>query len=402
MINLYTGNHGKKDGIQDYIDILSYICKSRGTGLKVSEEISDSGVNIVIDEFTNLVSNNRIRDIRALSESVRFVYILSEFIEKRFMVKSFNHFGGILDSAFIACINIYFRWIREDFKKACFKDYFVFFLLSPVLLFYGILVFKENLSQCLSRTHGISTLFSIGANNRSHKLAYMHMRYLGFEAMISYADAVVLSHDSMRKGYDEFCSEGGYNLDPVGVLYPEFSSIDLFENYLDSKECYIEMTGSITKYRKNYVEEMNRKIFLLGLNNYFGMTNCYSFHEILKIKPSERAAFSLHPPQSAEWKYSSPTRIYRSLYIDKSIPILTKKFDQHPIEDVCLVLEGSKTLLQMYDLHSSPATLAEFLNTRIDRYLEKAKVVNNVIFENFIELSENSCSLCYSKPHEKR
>ena len=101
MINLYTGNHGKKDGIQDYIDILSYICKSRGTDLKVSEEISDSGVNIVIDEFTNLVSNNRIRDIRELSESVRFVYILSEFIEKRFMVKSFNHFGGILDLSLI-------------------------------------------------------------------------------------------------------------------------------------------------------------------------------------------------------------------------------------------------------------------------------------------------------------
>lgn len=42
--------------------------------------------------------------------------------------------------------------------------------------------------------------------------------------------------------------------------------------------------------------------------------------------------------------YSSPTRIYRSLRYEHSIPVLTRHYDTEPIEGLCVVYRGSETL----------------------------------------------------------
>ena len=393
MINLYIGNHGKKDGIKDYIDILSQIFESRGIDVKVSEELCDSGVNMVIDEFSNTIKNSEIRTLKKSSDSVRFVYVLTEFIEKKFMVRSFNHFGSIIDSSFIAFINIYLRKRRKNFKKARFQDYLAFFLLSPFLPLYGIKFLVTNFINFFKnyRSQGRKNIFKI--NPQTHHLIYMHMRYLGFEEMIGYADAVILSHGSIEKGYDGFRRELGEGCNSGGVLYPELphdTLTDFFMHHGQKKKLFIEMTGSITSYRYKFISKINTDILLAGVNNLLGHTKNFPFKKILRIKQINRGAFSLHPPQSVRWPYSSPTRIYRSLCVDKSIPILTKNFNQHPIEDVCIVYKGEETILTMYGIYKNNLALTELMEPRLAKYMKLAKEGNNIVCAEILEIVKNS------------
>jgi hypothetical protein len=387
MIHIYIGNHGKKDGIQDYIDILSHVMKTRGVEVEVSEKLHESGINVVIDEFTNFISNNQIASLAKSPCPARFVYVLTEFIEKRFMIRSFNHFGSLIDSAILAFFNLYLRWRRRDFKRASLRDYLAFVSLSPVLMLYGVWFLVRCSYRFFRHTRNVSTFLHV--NSRVHHLIYMHMRYLGFEAMIEYADGIVFSHDAIRQGYEKFRSAGGDGIDPMGLLYPEFSAINLFPQQLSAKKLYVEMTGSITRYRSSFARKLNSLIVLLGLHHMFGVTMCYSFSDISKTKPNMRAAFSLHPPQSVTWPYSSPTRIYRALCVDKNIPVLTKNFKQHPIEDLCLMYEGEQTVLTMHELYTDKSALAGFLEMRIEPYLRLAKEANDRLCVQLFTLVAN-------------
>jgi hypothetical protein len=388
VINLYIGNHGdrNKNSVEDFVKFLTDILKGRGIDSEVSEELRDSGINIVIDGFDNYIINKQIVKLAESPASVRFVYFLTEYIEKHFMVRSFNHFGGIFDSAILSLINLYLRQKRKDFRRASFQDYLLFFLLSPMILIFGIRYFVGNIYRYFRYDHSLSTLFHI--DFRLRYLLYMHTRYLGLEAMIGYADGIAFCHDGVRKGYEEFREAVGAGTVPLGLFYQEFSSNDLPRN-LQDKECYIEMTGRITQYRAGFAKKIDNCITFLGLHPFFGMTKCYSFFDVLEIKPSKRGAFSLHPPQSVRWPYSSPTRIYRALCVDKNIPVLLKNLKQHPIEDLCLVYEDQKTVLTMYELYTNKSALPGFLEARVAQYLRLAKETNDHFCIAFLELVQN-------------
>lgn len=115
------------------------------------------------------------------------------------------------------------------------------------------------------------------------------------------------------------------------------------------------------------------------------MSQVYSF---MHTKSNTvRAAFSLHPPQTMNWKYSSPTRLFRALDQDGNIPVLTHYFNQHPIEDVCLVYEGNQTILDMYDFYHDKNKAWAYLLPRLDRYAQTAELENNKVVQKMISLN---------------
>ena len=103
-LNLYIGNHGKPDGIEDYIVLITNLMANRGVQVRVSSAYDPHAVNLVIDEFTNYVENHRLAAFKKAYPRSKIVFILTEFAVRSWGVKSFNNFGGPFDAAAIALV----------------------------------------------------------------------------------------------------------------------------------------------------------------------------------------------------------------------------------------------------------------------------------------------------------
>lgn len=370
--NLYIGNHGKRDGIEDFIEIISNILSRRGHMVTVSSELKIDSPNIIIDEFTNFIANKKIAEIKNTHPETKLIYVLTEFIESKYGVKSFNLFGGILDASAVSLINLFLRIRRSDFLPPKLSD----FLSALILLPFSLLFFAVYLGKMLLRRRKISL------SGYVHSKIYMHMRYLGFESMLRHADLLLLAHEANANGLKQLIKPG----QPVGgVLYPEVDKEKLIKNLFSKKSLSIEITGSVTKYRQKWINRINNTIVLLGIKKEFQMCQHISFSN-KKNKDEPRGAFSFHPPQNAKWKYSSPTRIFRALTHDFNLPVLTKYFGQNPIEDICLIFDGDDSILQMYDFYHNKQKALAFLTPRISKYSSIAELENNKIAEAMLSL----------------
>lgn len=362
IINIYVANHGKRDGIEDFITILTDIFSKRGHEVNVTEELCLDSINLIIDEFTNIVNNLEISEFKKKYPEVKIVYVLTEFIEKKYLVKSFNFFGSLVDAALIAAMTVYFRRRRKDFIALTFKEWLIAAAYAPLLLIY---VGRHILLNLLSKS-------PIPLLKKVHSPAYMLMRYLGLEKMISNADAVILSHDLIADGLKEIST----SVPILGTLYPEIDWDKIKNCVFKDKELFCEITGSITPYRHRQIMMINQQILALGLTNTFGLCQAISFGQGVNL-PLARGGYSLHPPQSEKWKYSSPTRIFRALQYDCNIPVLTRVFNQHPIENLGLAYNGDETLFSMYRYFKYPEALTSFIEPKVMEYVELSRAKNN-------------------------
>ncbi len=394
--NLYIANHGKRDGVEDYLSILEDVIFRHGHEFSVSEHLDPDRVNILIDEFTNFICNTEIIAFRRQHPNARLVFVLTEFIESRLLVRTFNFFGGLLEAAPVAAMNVYFRLRRDDFLPPSFRDWLVASAYSPLLLVYYLLHRLKNLGA--NKRMGVQT--------RLYRRAYMLMRYLGLEKVIGCADAVILSHDMIAPGLRKLSP-----VTPVlGTVYPELDFGQIKNTLFSGKELYTEITGSITPYRRKYIHKIDSNLVVLGMKNTFYLCRTISFggsgakpvsdgkgverSKPLAVQPwavterrFSRGAYSLHPPQSRGWKYSSPTRIFRALRYDHNMPVLTRVFDQHPIERLCLVFNGKESLIRMYRYYREPATLLAFLEPRVNEYMRITKKANDALVAALVEVA---------------
>lgn len=215
---------------------------------------------------------------------------------------------------------------------------------------------------------------SLLLNVRLHQTAYMVMRFLGLERMIGYADCIVLTHDMIVSGVKNLDS----NASIAGTVYPEIDEQEIREKIFKGKALQLEVTGSISPFRQAVVEEVNTTIRLLGIHHIFKMCQVHSFSDVSGLT-DERAAFSLHPPQTAKWKYASPTRIFRALQCDNNMPVLTRKFAQHPIEELAIEYEGYESLLRMYQYFNDKEQLFHFLDPAMEKYIGISRRGNDAI-----------------------
>ena len=378
-LNLYVGNHGKLDGIEDYIDLITNLMAKRGVQVRVSSTYDPHAVNLVIDEFTNYAENYRLAAFKKTYPRSKIVFILTEFAVRNWGVKSFNHFGGPFDAAAIALFDVYLRFVRDDFGRATMGSILKLVLYSPLL---ALQMLPDSFWLALIKLTGRRTSHRGVRYLRTHyRTIYFHMRYLGLKAYLPYADAIIASHERIIDGFSREIGAPGSPQQYLGVLYPELEERDVLDRLMVDKKLFIEITGSITRYRQKWIERINRQLISLGLQNVFGSCMSLPFSLLASDKPVNRGAYSLHPPQTRSWPYCSPTRIFRALSVDHNLPVLTHHFHQNPIEDVCFVFENQKSTIEMFEMYADPARRRAFVEPRVKSYNKVVAVRNDALVE---------------------
>lgn len=365
-LSLYIGNHGKVDGIEDYIVLITKLMEKRGIRVTTSPVLDPQAVNLVIDEFTNYAENQRMAAFKRAYPQSKIIFVLTEFAVRKWGVESFNHFGGPTEAAIIALFDVYLKLVRDDFGRVGAGSLLKLLCYSPLLAFQllpGVLPFMLGM---LRGKHLPFDVF-LRANQRT---IYFHMRYLGLKAFLRYADAIIISHERVIDGFAKDSGADGQPLHFLGVLYPELEERKVLDSMMVGKKLFMEVTGSVTRYRQKWIERINRQLTTLGLHNAFGNCMALPFSLLASNKPIERGAYSLHPPQTRTWPYSSPTRIFRALSVDRNLPVLTHHFHQNPIEDVCFVLENKMSIVELYEMYADPARLRKFIEPRVKSYNE--------------------------------
>ena len=363
---LYTGNHGKKDGIQEFIGIFHQVAERLGHEVKITKRLMAGQVNFLIDEFSNRYENERLAQFKREHPDSIIVLVLTEFVETKYGVRSLNHFGSLFDSGLISVINIVLRFKRADFNRPRPRDWFDLALFSPIVFGYGLWIGMRWLFAVL-RSGGKFQSFGSLIWRRLHRLAYFHMRYLGLEKYMSLADRILVSHEYIFTGLNRLGWLTDDDSRVLGVFYPEFDVEQVLRKTHGKMSPAMEITGTISPYRRKWIHKYNSALLKLGMHNTLDMVKVRSFGDEKKHR-RRPAAFSLHPPQTAKWPYSSPTRLFRSLQTDGAIPVVTKRFSQNPIEDVCLEYDGFDTLKQLADMHSDSEKKRRFIEERIVRY----------------------------------
>lgn len=378
-LSLYIGNHGKANGIEDYILIITKLMLKRGIPIQVSSKLDPKAVNLVIDEFTNYVENHRIAEFKKAHPYSKIVFVLTEFAERKWGVESFNHFGGVFESAAIALFDVYLRMIRDDLGRLGVGQYLKLMCYLPLLVLQMV---QDTSRIAFGRLNGKRLPNTVAKYLKTyHRTIYLHMRYLGLKSCMRYADAVITSHEKIIDGFSADKGADGQPLPCFGVLYPEFDKGEVLDKLMVGKKLFIEITGSVTRYREKFINRTNRHLVSLGLHNVFGFCMPLRFSVLASNKPVDRGAYSLHPPQTRTWPYCSPTRIFRALAVDHNLPILTHHFDQNPIEDVCFVLEGKRSIIELYEIYYDRVRLMNFIEPRLHAYNEIAAARNDSLVE---------------------
>ena len=374
-INVYIGNH--KD-LQDDIVYLNYIFSKRNIDVITSIELDPDSVNIIYDDFCDYERAKKIIDFKEDNPKSIVVMISSEHIIEHFFARSFNFFsGGIMDAAVISLLNIYYRISVKHFNYPSLRDLVVAILYSPIVMIdYMMNIIKYTTLKKISFHY-----------KRPRKFGYMLQRYIGFEKMVNYAESVILLNNK-----DAASANFSDDKPIIGALYPEFDVDDIKKNIFKNKDLFFEVTGTVTQYRLNKMQEINDDISDLNLQNSF--SRCKDFpkggiHEISAVVSKEgiiRGAYSLHPPRTEVWRYASSSRLYRALCIDYNMPILTKNFNQHPIEDVCFIYDDKEKLFQFRDYYLNIEKFLPILESKIDKYMQIAKEHNDKFLENLSDL----------------
>jgi hypothetical protein len=205
------------------------------------------------------------------------------------------------------------------------------------------------------------------------------MRYLGLKACLRHADAVITSHERIIDGVS--LAPDARPLQHIGVLYPEFDERAVLDRLMQGKKLFMEITGTISRYRQRWIEQINQQLIALGMHNAFGYCVSISFSQLSPGKRIDRGAYSLHPPQTRSWSYSSPTRIFRALAVDNNLPVLTHHFHQSPIEDVCFLHEGQQSIVELYEMYADPVRLRRFIEPRLKAYNEIVAARNDALVD---------------------
>jgi hypothetical protein len=376
-INIFLSNH--KQGMADDItNILSNIFERSNFEVVESRLLDPYAINIIIDEFTNFIINFEITQFKKKYPEAKIIFLLTEFFSTKFFVKSLNLFeSNIFDLSLISIIKPLIFYVRSDYtQKPGLQEWFLFFLYLPIFLIY----FPLLLLMMFCRLIKIELLCNLRLKVR--RLIYMELRYSGLLTMIKYADALIDTHNLISASIPK-----NLTIKKFGTIYPEFNIEDIRGNLLVEKQMSIEMTGTITPYRKMWIRRINHTIFLKSLRSIMNFVRGYNFSN---KQEKGKSAFSMHPPQSKKWKYCSPIRIYRAVAVDFNIPIITKNFSQHPIEDIAIFYEGYETLLNVYHIYNNTKLLKIFFK-RLKLYNEKVITLNDkVVCEMLKNLNRKS------------
>lgn len=290
---IVLGNHASHAGIGDIVySISDYF--SRDYRVSTAEGVAPGKFNIIIDEFSNPYFVQFLKEAKQANRGTRYAIVATEFYTPFSLLglrlgATFNFFGGVRD------------WAS------------------------GGRIAASRLSLGL------------------YQLPYMHRRFIGFLAALEIADAVLTIHPKILESLGAWATHGDKRLPPNANIYPR---IDLARGYrakrLRSLPFGYAMTGTQTPFRKAVAEKLLLAFHKAGydwpiyLHVPFGDVGRFELSGYPPETP--KYLYNINPPQKRNWPYSSPMRILRAALLGQ-IPVVTRKFGDHEIEQIALVLD---------------------------------------------------------------
>ena len=376
-INLYTHNHNSRKGIDDFCTTLTQIFSSRGLPVIEGDSLVSDGINLLIDEFSTDERVENLQNFKEKNKKASVVLVLTEFFQQHSLIDSLNLFDRILVPLFLCFYMPRLRWMRHNTRKfrikECLKSLCVAPLVAPVLFMMEVLLYflrEKHNARLLNKILDIKSQFAVAI--------YMHNRFLGLVEVLGCVDGIIVAHDGIRPGLEEIIRKNNVKFDFIQLFVPELTGS--FEKSLFLKnKLGLQVSGTITHYRKKCVDNLILDAAKSKIEA-FKKVHIKSFSEADQ-QLTLSSAYSFHPPQSNSWLYSSPTRIYRSLQVDFSIPVLTRLFGDHPIEHVCLVYDGEETLKYMNEIFNDNGKLDRYVKEKVKPYISFSKRYNDSLVD---------------------
>lgn len=379
---IFTGNHDMLDPIEDYLAFLEGMLANRGYEVRVDDALDPGAVNIVIDEFSDPARSDVLRRFKSTHPGAPVIFLLTEFCERRFGFRTFNHFSGLAYSAALSIANVLQRRRLGGRVGLRGRDFVQLGLYLPL----AILDLVVHVAAWPVRwASGGPTESPLQRYRRRYRRAiYMHSRYLGFICNMDLADGVMSIHEQIEAAYHAIPGYSRVAGPFLGVIAPEINARDVADNLMRDRDLAVELTGSVTTYRERWIRKFDALVDSSGLSARVGKCRVIRFGSNGPDTGSRRAAYSLHPPQDENWPYCSPTRIYRALVTDRNVPVITRYYGQSPIENLCLRLEGESTLREMVTMFDDREKLLGCMNPRLKQYEGQASRTNDLVVRGLL------------------
>jgi hypothetical protein len=341
-VYLVWGNHASTVGIGEIVFTVAASLPDRYV-LKPTRAIKPGKLNIIIDEFSNPYFVSQLAEIKKNDPATRYVVVATEFITP----------VSIFGVEFARTFN--FFWAARDLR---------------------------NLAR--NWLHGPNRLPS-----------YMQRRYLGFMKALTVFDLLVYVHPSIGSGLADVARKYPNLKSPPVVIYPELP-VPLVEQ---DDRLGFDVTGTITRYRMKILHRLGMQFARAGWSQPAWRHVSFSASKPIEltdstidyhygrqdktvdikaeVKESEKPfLFNINPPQQTGWPYSSPMRILRAAMLGQ-IPVVTKKFGDHEIEDIAWSWDGRlDTALKVIHLAMDREQLVGRYMQSVQRYNSLAKEKN--------------------------
>ncbi len=338
MLNLYTKNHPNKTGISDFLIILKLLFSKHNIKLNPSDEEVYKNYAF-IDEFSDyfeILSLKKKKDERGLT----YILFSTEFETENGNGKSFNQFKetNIIEARIIDLVSLLIFFTPKKLRNFSLLGKFSALIFFPIILFKILHLKKITYDNIVNEIREFK------------RRVYMKVRRKGFDLFSNEVDLIIKIHPLLNKNEDDF------------VIYPPIS------DYKTPKNKKIKVSGTQTNYRIKQCREFKLKIKNKKLNYDFKFNSKISFQTQPK---KEIFGFSYQPAQTSIWDKSNPVKIWRDFVLHDAIPIVDRKFNDHPIENIAIT--RNEFLYQKYNNN-------QLLNEQ-KLYKNNSDKLNKLVFE---------------------
>ena len=300
QVYIAIGNHRSFVGIKEIVHSVQSSL-SESLSVKLTRELKSNSVNIIIDEFSGLFDLAVIKKTKELYPNTKIVIVATEFATPVSLLgveltKTFNFFGT-----------------RDDWIKL---------VLGALRTLVG----------------GVPS--------------YMQMRYHGFTSALQYCDLLAVIHPAILPTISQLVRQSGPGLASPFAVYPRIGPLSVVQlNRLWQLPVGFTMTGTQTRFRAGLTRRLVRKFqhvgwlspiykhipFEASANDALPSDSDDYLTDYQSVAPEY--LFNINPPQTENWPYSSPMRILRAILLGQ-IPVVTKKFHDHLLENVATLWDG--------------------------------------------------------------
>lgn len=366
-------NRGSVARVLDQVSVLGRAFEGAAS-VSLSPVIVDGAVNILLDGHSG--DGDLCRALETRSARTKIIILATEFLGKVEGIATFNPW---IDDAGVEILRL-----TSEARDAGFLQRFFYFCrlkwIKKSIRWFG--TFDDLQSY--------------------HAVRYNKLRFESFLRIVPQVDGIIASHPLILAQLAEFYPQFADKY--LGAAYPQFSVNNLQDTFgsdawVQGRGKQFEITGTMSAYRAAFAARCDAQTaraagwsalsvtgFRPDIDSYLlKMTGWNASYEE-PSRPTDQTSvmFSLHPPQSQGWPYSSPVRIFRAIEVDHTIPVLPEPFGDHPIEDVCLPMGDS--LQPLEDLAASPQARLRWLDEKLRPYNDIAIAQNAQLVQRILRL----------------